>query len=369
MRRLYDERMTWPLALAFTLVFALAAVDQTRAQAMRDLIEEALDQNVEKIEIEDLPIRDALSRLQQQTGLRFTLEKPVLELMPYGERTKVSIVIQNMSVRRGLIQVLDGLGLQMRADEDSIRIEPAPVLVRLGRRMTIEEVNLLERLASDPWSAIRSGDGVPLEIRFDPQSRPQETLDKAIGQIPAASAMHQLEAATETLGWVWRPDGVRIVFESRLDDTLRRLDRPIDMTYQRMPLDDLLVDLGRRIGITMFFEPGSLKRVDARDRVVDLIQRGVSVRQTLERICGNTGLRYEITDEGVAILAPADAGEEITSANVQDWVRIELEIRPGMKMDVFLRRDHLPPELREECERKLDEILSDRQSAGPQERP
>ena len=367
MRRLYDRRMTWPLALVLTSVFALASAVQTRGQAMRDLIEEALDQNVEKIEIEGLPIRDALSRLQQETGLRFTLEKPVLELMPYGERTRVSIVIRDMSVRRGLTRICAGLGLRLNVADDYVAFELVPVLARLGRRMTIEEVNLLERLASGPWSAIRSGDAVPLEFRFDPQSRPQETLDEAISQIPAANAMRQLEAATETLGWIWRPDGNRIVLEPRIADILRRLDRSLDMTYQRMPLDALLVDLGRRIGITMFFEPGSLRQVDARDRVVDLIQRGVSVRQTLERICGNTGLRYEITDEGVAILAPADSAEEITSTNVQDWVRIELEIRPGIKMDVFLRRDQLPPEFRDECQRKLDEILSAPQRPAPQE--
>jgi len=290
--------------------------------------------------------------------------------MPYGERTRVSIVIRDMSVRRGLTRICAGLGLRLSVADEHVRLEPAPVLERLGRRMTIEEVNLLERLAGAPWSAIRSGDALPLEFRFDPQSRPQEALDGAIGQIPATNAMHQLEAATETLGWVWRPDGTRIVLEPCIDDILRRLDRPIDMmTYQRMPLDDLLVDLARRIGITMFFEPGSLKQVDARDRVVDLIQRGVSVRQTLERICGNTGLRYEITDEGVAMLAPIEAGDRPTATNIQHWVRIELEIRPGIKMDVFVRQDQLPPDLQDECQRKLDEILSGRQSAAPQERP
>jgi hypothetical protein len=366
MRRLYDGRMTWPPASVIALAFVLAGVGQTRGQALRDLIEEALDQNVAKIEIQDLPIRDALSRLQQETGLRFTLERPVLELMPYGERTKVSIVIQNMSVRQGLTQVLDGLGLQMRPNEDSIRIEPAPVLARLGRRLTLEEVKLLGLLSGGPWSESRFT--YQKEFRFDPREQAAQRFHEALEQTRAAhSALRQLETVTEMLGWVWRPDSMCIVFEPRAADIIRRLDHPLDMTYQRTPLDDLLVDLGRRIGMTMFFEPGALKQVDARDRVVDLIQRGVSVRQTLERICGNTGLRYEITDEGVAILAPADSGDEITSGNVQDWVRIELEIRSGVKMDVFLRRDQLPPEFREECQRKLDEILSSPQRSAPQE--
>ena len=117
------------------------------------------------------------------------------------------------------------------------------------------------------------------------------------------------------------------------------------------------MDLGTRIGVLIKFEPGVLAKVSAGERQVDLIQHNVSVRQVLERICGSTGLRYQIDDEGVMIRGPQDAGEGPTAANIQQWVRIEVEIRPGVTMDVFVRQDQLPKELREEAQRKLDAIL------------
>jgi hypothetical protein len=352
---------TAAVAPLFVLVLALATPETRGQEAMRDLIHEALDQNVKLIEIQDLPIRDALSRLQQETGLRFELDKPVLDLMPYGERTKISIVIRDMSVRRAMTQIAAGLGLRLEPADDRVHLVAAPVLARLGRRLTIEEVRLLERLARDTWAAVRGDDAISVELRFPPDEHAEQVFEKTMEQV------RQLEAATETLGWVWRPDGMRIVLEPRVNEILRRLDEPLDTTCQRVALDKLLVDLGSQIGITIFFEPGALKAVDARDRVVDLIQRGISFRQTLERICGNTGLRYDITDEGVVILPPLDAESGPTKSTIEQWVRIELEIRPGIKMDVFLRKDELPPDIQRECADKLYEIFNGSGGRGSQE--
>ena len=159
------------------------------------------------------------------------------------------------------------------------------------------------------------------------------------------------------LGWVWRPDGASLVFEQRRDDILRRLDWPLDMAYQREPLDRLLVDLGARVGVLVKFEPGALQKVSARERNVDLIQRGLSVRQILERICGNTGLRYEVQDDGLQILAPVEDASGPTAATIQQWVRVEVEIRPGVTMDLFLRLDQLPAEFQAAAQKKLNQIL------------
>lgn len=325
-------------------------------QMPRDLAEETLDQPVAQLEIEQTPIRDALAEIEQQTGLHFVLDDAVVDLMPYGERTRVSIVIRKMSVRTGLTRVLDGLGLEMSVENGDVRVVPAPVLKRLGRRMTIEEVHLLGKLAGEPWP--EDNGAFKKDFRIDPQAKPAETFDQAMSQAQGRNALQQLEAATAALGWVWRPDGPRIVLEHRRDDIRRRLDRPLDLTYQREPLDRLLVDLGTRVGVLMKFERGALQKVSARERTVDLIQRNASVRQILERICGNTGLGYEIEDDGVRILAPREDSSGPTAATIQQWVRIEVEIRPGVTMDLFVRQDQLPPEFQAEAQRKLSEILS-----------
>jgi hypothetical protein len=347
-----------PIGVCYPVIMALGVLLCTTpafGQTPRDLIEEALDQPIAALEINEVPIRDALAKIEQQTGLRFVIDNDVLDLMPYGERTRVSVVIREMSVRSGLTQVLDGLGLEMFVEPGQIVIVPAPVLERLGRRLTIEEVNLLGRLAGEPWNDER---GVYVkDFRIDPQTKPAEAFARAIGQVQGRNGLRQLQAATETLGWIWRPEGMSIVFELPRDEIRRRLDWPLDLTYQREPLDRLLTDLGTRAGVLMKFESGSLQKVAARERTVDLIQHGVSVRQILERICGNTGLRYEIQDDGVRILAPLEDTSGPTAATIQQWVRIEVEIRPGVTMDLFVRQDQLPREFQAEAQRKLEEIL------------
>jgi hypothetical protein len=350
--------------LGMVLLSAAASVT-ARAQVPPELIEEALDQPIQRVEIENVPLPQALAQLEQRTGLRFAVDPAVLELMPYGPRTPVSIQISDMSVRQGLSRTLAGLGLEMIVRPDAVALVPIPAVQRMGRRMTAAEVGLLARLASAPWSGLRD---VPAEFRIDPQAQPRQALERAVGQMHAPTAVDQLEAATRTLGWVWRPEGERIVFMTRRDEVRCRLDRPVDLSYQRRPLDEVLVDLGRRAGVTMLFEPGSLRQVDARERAVDLVQRDVSVRQTIERICGNTGLGYEIVDDGVRITAPVAASQpavEREQAAARRWIKIGVQVRPGVTIDALVPVEQLPADVREEVERRLHEVLSPLRSATP----
>ncbi|MEP0847092.1 MAG: hypothetical protein HRF50_09765 [Phycisphaerae bacterium] len=364
-----ERLQQWMARLGLPLILTLAAAP-AYGQLPRDLIEQALDQPVPELRIEHRPIREALESLGQRTGLRFGLDDTVLDLMPYGARTELSIQVRDMSVRRALGQVFDGLGLEMSIEKDNVAVVPAPWLERLGRRMTLDEVNVLERL-SRAASARELGDPCPFDLRLDPGTKPREALEQALAQTRAANALRQLESACQSAGWVWHPEADHVVIQTRKDDVRRRLDRVVELSYQRVPLDEVLVDLGRRVGVTILFEPGALQQVSARDRAVDLIQRGASVRQTLERICGNTGLRYEIVDDGVRVSGPQSAAASAgpTAATIQQWARVAIEIRPGMTVDVFLRVEDLPPEFRSVCERKLAELFSASRpaSAAPRE--
>lgn len=355
---MHDANHGFTTALRCLLLLAgvALAADAADAQVSRDLIEEALDQPMERLEINDLPIRDALSRIEQETGLRFELADGVLDAMPYGGRTRLTITIRDMSVRKGLGSVLRGLGLRMRVDDGRVVIEPGAVLRNIGRRLTIEEVNLLGQLANNAW--LEGLFGTRVEYRIDPREKPAQRFTEALAQTRGDDAAERLDVAAVALGWAWRVEGDRIIMERRRAVIQRRLDRRIDLNLQRVPLDQVLTDLGGMAGVLVKFEPGALRAVGARERTVDLVQRGTSVRQTLERLCGATGLRYELDDEGVLIRPPADARAGPTAANIERWVRIEIEIRPGVKMDVFLRQDQLPSHFQAEAQRKLDEILN-----------
>ncbi len=336
----------------------LAVPGTARGQSARDSVELALDRPAPDIAIPLSPMREALERIEQKTGLRFAIDETLFDYMPYGKQTRIAVTIRDTSVRAGLSRMLDGLGLAMRVDKGAVGIRPGPVLRRLGRRLTAREIELLGRLASGPWSRLaRGAAAVALDLRLPPETRPRERLDRALAQVHAPNALRQLEAACQTLGWVWYPQGDAVVVYPRAEDIRRRLSRPLDLDFHRIPLDELLVTLGQRVGVLVRFEPGALGKIAASQRTVDLTQRGVSVRQVLERICGNTGLRYELDGEGIFVHGPASEAIGPTAASIQQWVRIELELRSGVKMDVFLRQDQLPPDLHREMQEKLREVL------------
>lgn len=356
------------LLLALVLV-ALLLTPLTWAQNMRDLIDAALDEQIkQKIEITERPIRDALTELEKATGLHFVLTDQVLDLMPYGAETRVSIVVQDMSVRSALGRIFTGLGLELRVAHDRIEVDPAPWLERLGRRLSIEEVELLQYLHSAAWAELKPAPPT-VQFRLDPVAPGEETqhelLKRAFERDMASStnvvALAALEKVTQSLGCSWVPAGRGITVYSRTEDIQQRLDRPFDADYRRIPLDELLLDLGRRTGIKVRFEPGVLQRVQARDRHVDLVQRNTTVRQILELLVGNTGLVYEVLEDGIGISVPPPAtGAPATADDAGSRVVAILRVpvgADGTTIDFLIRAAELPPEFKQLRERKLPQVI------------
>jgi len=340
-----------------SLLLALAMSAPLLAQGMRDLVDAALDEKItQRVQISEQPVREALRALEQNTGLQFRVDEQALDWMPYGEQTRLSIVIEDMSVRQALRRIFAGLGLTLSVQDDRVVIEPAPVLDRLGRRLTIDEVQLLQMLASQPWKALKPGE-VAIDYRLPTKDDHPGELAAAIEETPSINALVQLEAATRRLGWYWVPAGRAIAIYSQSENVQQRLDRPLDARYRQVPLDHLLMDIGRRIGVTIQFEEGALKRVAASERRVDFIQRGTTARQVLELIAGHTGLWYEVTEDGVAIGATTGEAEaQAARPRVVAILRVPVGT-DGTTVDFLFREDELPVEFQELRDRKLPEVI------------
>ncbi|MFN0134825.1 MAG: hypothetical protein ACKVS9_01765 [Phycisphaerae bacterium] len=351
--------------LAITLL-AGAWLPTASAQLPRELIEEALDQNIAELDIPTTTLAEALMTLADKTGLQFGLTDDVLALMPRGDQTRIAISIKHSSVREAVGQVFEGLGLRMSIDGDKIVLDAAEFVLRVGRSLTTAELQTIQLLASGSWSKIAAGRDAPrIDVRSggNPSDELARKVTSAVERSQHPMATRQFDDAGAQLGLTWRIDGNVVIFETRRDEIRRRLDRLVDLTYQREPLDRVLVDLARRADVTMQFEPGVLQRVVARERSVDLLQRGTSIRQTLERICGSTGLAYEVLDDGVRVYLPSSspAGQPTTA----QLARVSIEVRPGVHIDVFVPLDQLPSDLRSEAERKIRELLAVPAAAKP----
>lgn len=347
--------------LAAALIIPLLA-NQAPAQNTAGLVEEALDQVVtQRIEIPEQPLAQAAAALEQKTGLRLAFDKSVFEMMPYRDRTRVSILIENCRVRDALLALFDSLGLEMAVEGDLIRVRPGPLLRRLGRPLTIDEARLLGTLARSRWAALDHA-SLPTTAMLD--ANQQEALNRRLAQATGPNAIRELDAATAALGLCWTVDGGRLSFITSKQDIQRRLEHRLSMVYQRVTLDELLVDLGRRIDVTFIFAPGALRAVSADARKIDLIQRESTVRQTLERICGNTGLRYAIEDDGVHILAPPGALSAGPAAPPSTARRVIAILRvpigdDGTSVEFPIYDDELPPDVLRVREKKLPEVIEE----------
>ena len=351
--RIGRTRLTHRLAgLALLLILPASAT----AQGMRDLVEAALDEKItERVEIPARPIRAALAEVTTATGLEFLLDDEAVQLLPYGVQTQVTIVMEDISVRRALGRIFDGLGLTMTVEDAGVHLQPAPWLARLGRRITIDEVELLQKLAAGPWANLNPGD-ITIRLDLPTDGDPRAELDALLRAGGGASALDQLEIATQRMGCFWTPEAGIVVVYSRAADIDQRLGRTIDINYRRAPLDQVLLGLSRQIGVTFHFEPAALQSVQAAQRKLDLVQHGVTARQVLELIAGSTGLWYEIVEDGVVIGAAPAADQRPPGSRVVAIMRIPVG-DDGTTIDFLFRADELPPEFSELRSRKLPEII------------
>ncbi|MGD8454387.1 MAG: STN domain-containing protein [Phycisphaerae bacterium] len=345
------------LTIAAVVSLMLAGGPAAGAQDLRDLVEEVLDQHIDTIKIEETPLPEALGKLGDETGLSFIIEQASVDWMPYGANTRVSIDMRGVSVRQGLERTLAGLGLAARVEADKIVIVPGPALERLGRRLTIDEVRLLGQLAETRWADLPAESRT---VRTDGKTPTPDKIETAVAGAAGANAAVQLERAGEQGGWRWVPEEGHILVYSQASDIERRLARTVDLSYEGVPLDEVLLDLGQLAGVTMRFEPGVLVQIQAHERLVNLIHHGTTVRQTLELLCGSAGTTYQIADGGVLIgLA---AGKATPGPAPQGRVVAILRVPvgdDGTCVEFPFYEDNLPPEFSKLLEQKLPVVLDE----------
>ncbi len=363
----------------------LLAAPRGFAQATDPALEQRLDRRIDTLRIGPAPIAEALEKLGRHTQIRIELPRESADLLPYGGRTRIQLDVRDKSVRDALDEMFAGLGLEPVVELDAVVLRPALFVADLGRRLSTEEAGAIERLARQRWTP---ADGVSVELRVAPDARAR--FERSMHDAPG-NGLRQFDATCAALGWSWRPEGGSVIVEPRAELFRRRLAQTPDMSYQNVRLDALIFDLCARVRVPLQAEPGSLARVAAGERGVSLVQKKTSVSQILEHISGNTGLTFEVTDRGLRVSAPAeapppaaapllpyptpeapqrarpapmvpatsgDASAAPPGGDLAQWVRITVEVRPGLKVDAFVPVSQLPAEFRAELERALRSVLA-----------
>jgi hypothetical protein len=256
-------------------------------------------------------------------------------LLPYGRFTPITVRGESVPLREVIEAVGARLGLVLVSAGDSVELRPVAALERLGRRATRQELALLTALdrAAMPGAggvlpladvmervdlalleldtarpAGAAADGYHVVFRVVDDLIRQQAVDVPRG----ATLLGALEAADAQTAATFHPWGASVLVQTDRQLVAQRLDRLIDVRYERADLAQVYADLARRIGLRIAVEPGALRGLAKEQRQLTLTLQNASARQALDAIGGYTGLAYEVGDEGVIVRGPdANFGDDV----------------------------------------------------------
>ncbi len=359
------------------------ASDEEADDGLEILIIQALDQPTD-LRVEDVPIRQALQQLADNTGIPIRLAPGTTGLLPYGSQTKLSATIEKRPLRESLEALLGPLGLVFEPCKDQMLVQPAPPLRRLARRATWDELDTLQGLHTRPWS-----DALLDELSFQFLDMPagdaaenRRAMVRQAAAVGAGSALEVLERVCDQLDWTWYPQGEGIAVLRKARQVERQLDTRVSLRYVQSGLSEALMDLARRADVLMRFDPGVLASLPSHaSERFSLSIENATVKQVLEVIAGETGLAFAIESDGVRVTnarsggASSVAGSTGTLSSQAETQaaaaaaaaalrtnpiigQINFPLPGGASFAFFVRQNDLPPEVEIQRQNKVNATIN-----------
>lgn len=337
----------------------------------------ALDQKLEQFTVSDAEIADALADLGKQVGLSITLDDRAMELLPWGRQTKLAQVnVANASLREIFPQLLAPLGMTYEVSDGGIAVVPTEPIKRLNRRLTWEDLKLLKRCADSEYSPENFA-SFKVQYRITSKIDAAKMLEHQLTRSGRGTVAEMLETATGALGWIWFPEEDHIVIRTGQAQIASLLSRRVTARYANVPLTQILTDLADKAGVALTMEPGMMTKLPpSTAQSYTLFLQSSSIRQALESISAETGLKYEITRDGVNVGlsdAVADAGKPGASTRVSPYVA--KLIVPGVdgsySVEFLVRSEDLPQDILDYRDQMLGDFIQKirREMAPPNEPP
>lgn len=328
----------------------------------RALIEQALDEKPQ-ITLENIKLRDAVTKLTDQTGVRIMMADPVMAYLPYGADTKINKVeIANIPLRRGLAELFGPLGMTFQVMDDHVAIIPKEPVFLLGRTATWAELDLLNTLeklhpGSNP-DDLKKLNGL---IQFQVASRdPWLELSAALKNVGAGPADEALTIGCGSLGWAWRLSDDKVAITTLEHQMRMNLLRRITLRSNSRPLFETLTKIGEQANV-----PIRLDGADVAPKIYSLNVSDAPAEQVLAKIAAETGFGYIVEPGGVVFYSqdrearpqPDNPDPNITSVNSAARPRVMVKVvetLPGGKTIEYL---YWESDLPEELRHRRDEIL------------
>jgi hypothetical protein len=279
------------------------------------LISEQLDKQLDHLDVHG-GLYDISKAIADATGVRVESDSSVYDALPWGENTTINASIKNVTLRQALDEITRRLGLSWTAGAEVVQFEPLPALRRLGRRATLDEIQVLDLLAARPLSLsttrptpsqLLEAIDQKLEAEKSPFAVENRAFTTASGDasqlnLPRnATMLDALELLTRQTDATWYPWGRSIVVLNKVDAVRLLLTKRITRRWRDVELSQVLLELAESSGTNFSYDPGVLQRVPQNYRRVNLILDNVTLWQTMENLSAATGLKFTPTRDGVAV--------------------------------------------------------------------
>ncbi len=290
----------------------LVAAGPARGSVTSELIGKALDsqQNLDLNAV--LP--DAMQQIGSATGVRLAADPAVWDLLPWGEQTTITAKLRNHTLRDDLTAITRTLGLTFAQTDDAVELRPLPPLRRLGRRATVGELAVLDRMSTTPLGLaadrptvreVLAAVDAKLAAAKSPfavdDRAPDNVLGQRIGVARNATLLEALEGVAAQTPVTWYPWGQTVVVLPKNEQVRQQLGHTITVRYAGVDVAQVLLELSQRAGVPFDVEPGAYQRVPPAYRQVSLLLDDATVQSALESIGGYTGLGFDVTDAGVHV--------------------------------------------------------------------
>lgn len=366
-----------PAALGVTLTGLLLAAAPVAGQVNSDLINEQLDKQLSPMEL-NAALPQVMQQLSDATNVPIRAMPQVWESLPWGKQTNVKTGIKNQTLREALNGMTRALGLQWEMKDGEIELQPLPAMLRLGKRVTAQELDLLKTLSNTP-------------LTMDPNARPTmrqiiETVDAQLAAMkteyvvenrapqPPASAILEtiipvkrnatMAEALETIATsttvTWYPWGKSVVVLPKEDVIRQLLQKPVTLRNPAMDVGQALLDLSKAANVPFQIEPGAVTRIPPEYRSVKLIADSASVQQVLEQLSATTGVGYVVTDKGVYIWNNSpipNAGGSVASGSGGNGGRTALLV-PTPSGQLVVPESEMPDDVRAYLKKKREDAFS-----------
>jgi hypothetical protein len=268
----------------------------------------AIDRKFDEIVLSEKAVPEALSELGDKAGVRIRIDDEAVELLPWGAQTRLSAVrITNASLREALPQILGALGMTYEERGGELFVTAMAPLARMNRRANWDDLKLLRKLNETQY-APENFAPFKLQYRITAKVDPAGLLAQQLAKAGGGTIAQILEVATGSLGWTWFPNNDHVVIMTQEAQIAHRLARRVTSRYSNVSLSSILLDLAKRAGVGLYMEPGMmLKLPPGTSQSYTLALQQSSIRQALEVICAETGLKYEVRREGIYMSATEEA--------------------------------------------------------------